>query len=292
MKKNLLDYDLQLFAEEGEVTGENEVAEAAEPQEDEAEAEAEETGETEGDAEPRQQTAEENAQYAAMRRRAEEEARRKYAPITNQLDQVNQQVVAMCEGITHPVTGRPITNVFEYWDALRAQQQQSNEQELQDKGVDPSLIKRMVASDPTVLQAQQVIQQMQTDQATAQVLKDVEEIGKLDPSIKSVEDLANAPYKDALVEYCQKHGTTLTDAFKVLNFDHSLQHQSEAARQQAINQMRGKSHLSTQSQNLATEDDLTEVPAEIMSRMKEAGKTEKQIKELFKKTVRNGLKFS
>lgn len=277
MKKNLLEIDLQLFADEVEDAGENEVAETADPQEDEtSESESEETSENEeGSAEPTPQSDEENARYAAIRRRAEEEARRKYDPIINQLSQMNQQAAAMCEGVTHPVTGQPITNVFEYWDALRAQQQRSSEQELQDKGVDPALIKRMVASDPTVLQAQQVMQQMQSAQATIQVQKDIEEIKKLDPSIKGAEDLQ--PYSQELVSYCQAHNTTLADAFKVLVWQ-----PGKSARQQAINEMRGKSHLPGASSGVATDNDDVEVPADIMSSWKAEGKTEKQIRELYK----------
>ena len=284
MKKNLLDLDLQLFADEVEDAGENEVAETADPQEDE-ESETEEAEETveeeDGNDEPHQQTAEENAQFAAIRRRAEADAQKKYAPIISQLEQMNQQAAAMCEGITHPVTGQPITNVFEYWDALRAQQQKASEQALEEKGVDPNLIKRMVASDPTVLQAQAVMQQMQANQATDYLMKEVEELSKLDPSIKSIEDLRNAPYKDDLLAYCEQHRTTLTDAFKVMNFGN----QGEAARQQAINQMRGKSHFS-QSTGVAQEDEYVEVPADIMARWKEEGKSEKQIRALYKSVAK------
>ena len=277
MKKNLLEIDLQLSADEVEDAGENEVADAADPQEDEtSDSESEETSEIEeGSAEPTPQSDEENARYAAIRRRAEEEAKRRYDPIINQLTQMNQQAAAMCEGVTHPVTGKPITTVFEYWDALRAQQQRSSEQELQDKGVDPALIKRMVASDPTVLQAQQVMQQMQSAQATIQVQKDIEEIKKLDPSIKGAEDLQ--PYSQELVSYCQAHNTTLADAFKVLVWQ-----PGKSARQQAINEMRGKSHLPGASNGVATDNDEVEVPAEIMASMKADGKTEKQIKALYK----------
>ena len=114
-------------------------------------------------------------------------------------------------------------------------------------------------------------------------VNEVEEISKLDPSIKSVEDLANSPYRDELVAYCQQHNATLTDAYKVLQFSNLLSNNNDAARQQAINQMRGKSHLPSQTQGVETgNDDDVEVPAEIMGRWKSEGKTEKQIRELYK----------
>jgi hypothetical protein len=275
MKKNLFDLNLQYFAE-GEDIGE-EVQETADLAEDETpEADEVETGEETGDSEPEPQSAEENARYAAIRRRAEEEARRRYE---SEIGSLNQQITAMCQGITHPVTGQPITNVRDYFDALRVQQRQANEQELQEKGVDPSIIDRMIAANPTVMQAQQVIEHAQQAEAKATLERDVAEIGKIDPSIKSLGDLASLPNFPQMYEFCERNpGASIVDAYKIFNFDN----RSQAARQQAINQMRGKDHLASQSTGVAQPDEYVEVPAEIMSRMKSEGKTEKQIRELYK----------
>ena len=253
----------------------------AEQGEEKSEPDDGETSVNEGVAEPEPQSDEENARYAAIRRRAEEEARRKYE---SEIGQINQKISAMCNGVTHPVTGQPITNVNDYIDALSIQQRQAQEAELQEKGVDPKLIDRMVASNPTVLQAQMMMAQMKQQEDMAQLQRDVEEISKLDPNIKTAEDVYNSPYRDQLIAYAQQHKATLADAYKVLLFDNIRSVDTDAARQQAINQMRGKSHLPSQSQNVATEnDDDVEVPAEIMARFKADGKTEKQIKELYKR---------
>ena len=275
MKENLFDLDLQYFAE-GEDTGVEE-SESAEPMEDETtEATETETDVETGAVEPEPQSAEENARYAAIRRRAEEEAKRRYE---SEIGSLNQQITAMCQGITHPVTGQPITNVRDYVDALSIQQRQANEQELQEKGVDPSIIDRMIAANPTVMQAQQVIEHAQQTEAQATLERDVAEIGKIDPSIKSMADLASLPTYSQMVDFCMRNrGASIVDAYKVFNFDS----RSQAARQQAINQMRGKDHLASQSTGVAQSDEYVEVPAEIMSRMKSEGKTEKQIRELYK----------
>ena len=61
-----------------------------------------------------------------------------------------------------------------------------------------------------------------------------------------------------------QRGANLVEAYKMVNFDNFMQHTNDAARQQAINQMRGKSHLQSQGTGVATgDDDLVEVPAEI-----------------------------
>jgi hypothetical protein len=277
MKKNLFDLDLQYFAE-GEDAGVTEVETIAGSQEDETtEANEVETGETTGDAEPEPQTAEENARYAAIRRRAEEEAKRKYE---SELGSLNQQISAMCQGITHPTTGQPITNVRDYVEALQIQQRQAREQELKEKGIDPSMIDRMIESNPVVMQAQQVIEQNKMTQAEQALQNDLAEISKYDPSIKGIKDLSALPNFPEILSRVER-GASLIDAYKMVNFDTFMQHTNEAARQQAINQMRGKEHLTTQK-GVAEAEDYVEVPAEIMSRWKNEGKTEKQIRDLYK----------
>ena len=231
-------------------------------------------------AEPQpEQTPEENARYAAIRRKAEDDARRRYETEQKQMD---MQIAAMCKGITHPTTGQPITNVRDYMDALAIQQRQASEQELQEKGVDPSMINRMIETNPVVMQAQRVIEQSMATEAEAMIQNDLAQISQYDPSIKSINDLAALPNFPDILERVQR-GANLVEAYKTVNFDNFMQHTNKAARQQAINQMRGKSHLATQSTNVATNDDYEEVPAEIMARFKAEGKTEKQIRELYKK---------
>jgi len=277
-KKNLLNLDLQMFSDEIEA-GENEVEETAEPQnEEEPEVDETETVEEDGNDEPQEQSAEENARYAAMRRRAEADARRKYE---TEINSMNQQITALCQGLSHPITGQPITNVHEYMDALQAQQRLANEQELQDKGVDPAVIDRMIASNPVVMQAQQVIERSNMLNADAAVQRDLAELSKYDPNIKGINDLAALPNFPEILDRVNR-GASLVDAYKMVNFDNFMQHTNEAARQQAINQMRGKDHLKSQSTSVAQNEEYVEVPAEIMSRYKAEGKTEKQIRELYK----------
>lgn len=244
------------------------------------EAESAETDvQNDGAVEPEAQTAEENSRYAAIRRKAEEDAKRKYEA---EMGNLNQQISAMCRGITHPLTGQPITNVREYVSALQAQQRQANEQVLEEKGIDPAMIDRMIESNPVVMQAKQVMQSAQEAQAGAALQRDLEELSRIDPSIKGIQDLANLPNFPQMLDYVARYeGMSIVDAYKVFNYGNT----QNAARQQAINQMRGKGHLATQTNGVTQDDEYVEVPAEIMSRWKESGKTEKQIRELYKKVA-------
>ena len=219
-----------------------------------------------------------------MRRRAEAEAQKKFDGIMGAL---NQRVSAMCNGVTHPVTGQPVTNVMEYFDALEIQERKAREEELKEKGLDPSYIDRAIASNPTVFQAQQILRHQQEAAAAMAIQNDFAEIQRIDPSIKSLEDVPNL---NEVVRYVERNNVSIVDAYKVINYDILTQNTKNAGRQAAINQMRGKDHLASQNTGVATDNnDDVEVPSEIMARMKAEGKTEKQIKELFKKTVQNGL---
>lgn len=286
-EKNLLVLDLQLFGEEAEDTGEEEqdTADLAEDSSDEVDYfetdETEEEKAEEGAVEPERQSAEENARYAAIRRRAEEDARKKYENILNPLD---QKVAALCNGATHPVTGKPVTNVIEYFDALENQERMQREQELQEKGIDPSFIDRAIAENPMVQTANRIIQEQQKAAATNALQNDISRVMEIDPSIKSFDDLAALPNFSEIARQVER-GLSLVEAYKMVNFDNFMQHANQAARQQAINQMRGKDHLATQPNGVATENDDVEVPAEIMRSMKADGKSEKRIRALYKQVA-------
>lgn len=283
MKRNLLDYDIQLFADE--VEGETEQETADPVGEETSETEEVETGDTEEtETPPPQQSDEDNARYAAIRRRAEEDARRKYQ---GQMEALNQRAAALCQGIPNPATNQPIRTMEEYLDALQYQQRQAAEMEMQEKGVDPAMIDRMIATNPVVMQAQQVIEASQMNDANMRLQNDIAEIGKYDPNLNSLEDIAALPYFPDMLDMVQRSDgrVTLLDAYKVFGFDSYMQHQSEAGRQQAINQMRGKAHLPSQGKGVDQADDYVEVPADIMNRWKADGKTEKQVRDLYRKVV-------
>ena len=104
-----MDYENEVMETEVDESVEEEVADLEETEETEV---TEDTGEKEEQevAEPTQ-TKEQNAQFANMRRRAEAEAQRKF----------DKRIADMCSCVVHPITGKPITTLDEYQDALNAQ---------------------------------------------------------------------------------------------------------------------------------------------------------------------------
>lgn len=71
---------------------------------------------------------------------------------------------------------------------------------------------------------------------------EVAEIGRLDPSVRSFEDIRNSPDYARLGELV-RGGISLVDAYKLTHFDRLTQNAAAGARQAALNARSGKSHL-------------------------------------------------
>ena len=79
-------------------------------------------------------------------------------------------------------------------------------------------------------------------EAKARVDAELAEIHKMDPTINTVEDLLSMPSAKAFYDLVRK-GNSFLDAFRLANFDRLQTARAEAARQQAMNNARGKDHL-------------------------------------------------
>lgn len=245
----------------------SEVAEQTDDYEVETSEESEETQEV---AEPvkEEQSKEENARFASIRRQAEADAQRK----------MDMQVARLCEGITHPVTGQPIRTFAEYEDAIHAQTRLQAEQVLQENNVDTSVLDSYINNNPIILQAQQILAENQQIQSERMIRKDIEEISQLDPSISTLQDMANLPTWNAILEKVQQ-GASLVDAYKLTNYNELMNRNIAGAKQAAINQARGKAHLES-TESLGTSDNDIDVPQEIIAQFPD--KSMKEIKKLYK----------
>jgi len=244
--------DLQFFAEEG-VTE----PEAADPVEDTGvEEPIEEPGENE--AEPaEQQTPDQNAQYAAIRRKAEHDAQMKYQAKQQRIDAMYAEKF---RGLTNPETGAPILGAADYYEALAAQERLQAKEEMQQAGLDPSLIDRAIASSPLIQQAQMAIEQNNQIQSQRMVDEDMRAIIAYDPMVSSEQDIVTQPNFSQVVDYCKSHpGMRLSDAYKLVNFDRLASQKAQAAEQTAINQAKSKNHLSAPN-GLSKNDTTVDIP--------------------------------
>lgn len=218
-------------------------------------------------AEPAVQSAETNAIYADMRRRAEAEARRKYEMQQAERD---RQYAERFKGFTNPVTGKQITSEADYFAALDAQSQLQMERTLREKGLDPNLIAQAVAQDPTVRQAKAVLQNTQKLEAERQLQSDVAEISKIDPSIQNVGDLTKNASFPLVMKLVSENGLSVYDAYKIANFDALSARRAEAERQAAINRAKSKDHLESANSLSSPDDKTVQIPSSQLQKWRDA----------------------
>ena len=250
MKENLLELDLQFFADEADGVNESEPAEQTEDVNEVETSATEEVESTSQDDESNVQSAEENAKYAAARRRAEAE----FAQYKANED---AEFARRFGDYENPITHQPIRSKKDYLEALDAQETLRRNAQLQEKGIDPKvfedMVNRQVNNNPVVLQAQMVMQQTRDREVANAIDEDVKAITSLNPNLKSLEDIQNLPDFDQMVAMCQTNGIRLKDAYKLTHFDELLAGKSASAKQAALNTMNGTSHLS-QTDSLANAD--------------------------------------
>lgn len=281
MNKKWLTYDLQFFADEG--AEESDTADQTEVDEGEEYAEdADETGEeTEDDSEEEEE--DRDSIYAAARRRAEAEIRSKYEKEQSERD---SWFAELCKGRVNPETNEPITNEAEYIEALQAQQRVNINAQLTEKGIDPSVIEQMLANNPTLKQAQRVIAESQEREAQTQIQQDIKNILSLDKNFTSEDDLVSSEEFQKAIQYCNNvPGTRLTDAYKIVNFDALRSAGVKAAKQAAINEAKGKGHLT--SPNAPTGKGSVEIPEGELSRWQRMfpSKSHKELTSIYAKVA-------
>lgn len=281
MKNHLMPLNLQFFGEEEVDTSVN-TQEVAEPEDTEvSEVEEESTEPTEVEEstpETEVQTAEENARYAAARRRAEQEIKNRDAEFARRF-----------KDYQNPITHKPILSERDYFEALDAQETLKRNEELRSKGVDPQMfeemVSRQVANNPAVLQAQEVMTAFQHAQAQSTMENDLKAIQKLNPDIKSADDLVKDPSFGAVLGYFN-NGLPMPEAYKLANFDKLLANNNASAKQKAINNMKGTQHLNPTDGLSSGEGGGVDIPADELNAWKKAF-PEASMKELKEKYNRS-----
>lgn len=250
-----INYD-ELFGLNGE-----EETEAADPSaEEETAAETEETA-GEKESEPAEQTGrqskEENAKYAAIRRKAEEEASAKAQK------QIDDAFAAL--NMVDPYTGKPIKTKADFEAYQAGKTKEKTEGVLEKTGWTEDELKQYVDELPDVKAAKQAKETYERMQQKQALDTQIAELGKIDSAIKSVEDLQKQDNYRTIYEYVLR-GLNIVDAYKLANFDKlsseklSAERASSAARQAALNS-KSKEHLqptTPRGEGAAT------VPADVM----------------------------
>lgn len=211
----------------------------ASPDVQNVEAEENSVGEESAEAGQAQEAQIPNDVWKTARLRAEREAATRYA---RQQAQQDAMVAARFGHLKVPGTDRNIRTVKDYFDALDAQNKAQTASRLKAANIDPKIIDRAVAENPIVQKAAQVVEQAQRDAGDRILKRQLEEITKIDPAVKTLEDIRKMdtfPQFDALV----RSGVPLDVAYKATNFERLSSGKATAAKQAAINAAKGKSHL-------------------------------------------------
>ena len=255
-----------------EGVNESETADQTEPEVQTEEPEVEETSETQAE----ESTTEEpeldrNAIYADARRKAEAEAKRKYAA-------VDSMFADAFKDYKNPITGQPITSAKDYYDALQAQQSLQTKKELADKGLDPNIIEKAVNNSPAIKAATQIIAEQRLKDTKLYLDKQVEEVGKIDPDIKSAQDIEQSERYPEILRYINENHLSIVDAYKLVYADKLSTRRTNAVKQQAINNAKSQQHL-TATEGGTGGDDLRDIPSAQLEQWK-TWFPEKSMKEL------------
>ena len=184
------------------------------------------------------QSDEDNAKFAAIRRKAEADAKRR---MEAEMDKVFAGM-----GLTDPYTNKPINTKAEM-DAYLERLHSEQVKEVQEKaGMTQEDYRRFVDSLPEVQAGKAAMKQVENLEIQARMDKDLGEIRKINPNIKTMEDVAKLDNFQQLFDMVGK-GYSLPDAYKVLNYDSLTSHAAEVAKQQALNSVGNKGHLQPSS---------------------------------------------
>lgn len=219
----------------------------------------EQTEGTEAQTEPTQQTAEperqempkeERANWAERRRQWE--AREQQAREQAAQARVDQVYADMFKGQLNPFTGKPIQSEadFKAYEAEKARREQA--EQLQKAGIDPQTIQSMVDQQmaPVRMQMEQARLNAIAEKAKAanarfeELMKaELQKIGALDPSIKTLEDIKAMPTWTRFDALARSPGVSMEEAFYLANRQQIEERKLAAAKAAAQTQMAGKDHL-------------------------------------------------
>ncbi len=206
--------------------------------------------------EPPQKT-EEDARYAAARRKAEQERDQAIAQARQEAQAQAQRAIDEAfrnAGLTNPYTNQPITSKAEYDAYLERFQAEQRENIQKKSGMSQVQFRQFLNSLPEIRQAreaqakaEQATRQAREQAAKANLEQQMKEISKMDPAIKGLGDLAKMSNYQQFVDLV-KRGNTFTDAYKLANFDALTQRAAQASRQTAMQAAASKEHLTATTQ--------------------------------------------
>ena len=207
------------------------------------------------------QSRKEREHFAAARRKAEMQQQLESfktqlrQEMSTSLQQAKDGFVAQM-GLTDPYTGERIKTQEQY-EAMTAERlRREADQQLEGAGLNRELFEKLIENHPDVVEARRAADEAQKAKSQAaeattsqRAQEQLEEIQKLDPGIKSLNDLLKLPGYPQMKAILQSQrdgeaAISIADAFFLVNRREIEQRKQAAAKQEAINLAKGKEHLS------------------------------------------------
>ena len=151
--------------------------------------------------------------------------------------------------LTNPFTNTPIGSMEEFHAWRRQHEAAQLQQQLQAGQLTPEALERVIAESPAIKRAEELLQQSSAEQRQRQEAEfkaradaEIAEIGKLDPSVRSLEDILAMPTGLAFRVYVER-GNSFFDAFRLANWEALTSAAAAAGRSAAVSNARSKDHL-------------------------------------------------
>lgn len=198
------------------------------------------------------QSPEENSRYAAARRHAERERDR---AIAEERERSAREADRMVEslGMVNPYTGQMIKTKAEYDAYATAKAGEAKKNFLEQSGITEAQYQQMIQSLPEVQEAlrakaesERAAAEYRQAQAKSRLDEQMKEVTKLDPEIRTIDDLSKMENYDAFYALVKK-GNSFADAYRLANFDKLVERSNAAEKQRVLNASAGKQHMTTVS---------------------------------------------
>ena len=232
------------------------------------------------------QSAEENARYAAARRKAEQE---RDAAIERARADAQAEAKRVLDdafrgsGLVNPYTKQPITSKAEFDAYKQAFEQDQRAKLLKRSGMNEAQFDAFIQSIPEVRRAKEAETAANRARAEMKVEAQMAEIRKLNPNIQTVRDLAGMETYPQLYAMVQR-GYDLADAYRLANFTELSKREAGAARQSAINAVKSKSHLAPVAERSGTAEIVVPEETKQLYRQLNPGVTDDEIKRHYAKS--------
>lgn len=223
--------------------------------------------------------------WAIARKRSEREAQAR----------IDRQIAQRFGQYKNPATGKNIATLDDYFAAMDAQAEQSRQEAIDRMTANQSreqqeALRQILANDPEKRRLNARVQELEQkqidEQAGAAFNRDFAELQKLEPALKTVNDLEKLDGFDKIVQLVQEKGLDMVTAYKAVNFGRATQASQAAGKQAAINAAKGKNHLAAHG-GAAEQNTLKPIPADMREMLKNAfpGKSEEALTKLYNDTL-------